>query len=354
MTITKDLRLESAYGFDVSAPNDWRALWLGSPLWPRLGKSWPIGWVLETTAGEIVGSFTNLPLAYTFRGESLLGATARAFIVVPAYRGLALSLVEEHDTQPSVDLLIDTSAGPMAFNFCNALLNHVPAGDWGTVPYRVIAYRAFATRALQKLNVPGGRALAAPAGAALWLRDAILSKALPKTCGSVVIEATDRFDSRFDAFWDELIRHNTSTLMAKRDSATLSWHFAVPMRDRRLWILTASQNNKLRAYCIVKRQGDTPEVRMRLVDYQSIDPDFNLLPNLLDAALRRCVAEHVYLLEKPGFGVAKMRAFDAFASYRRKQSWSFFYRAVDPALEAELREPGVWDPSEYDGDASIE
>ena len=94
----------------------------------------------------------------------------------------------------------------MAFNFCNALLNYVPAGDWGTVPYRVIAYRAFATRALQKLNVPGGRALAAPAGAALWLRDAIFSKALPKTRGSVVIEATDRFDSRFDAFWDELIR----------------------------------------------------------------------------------------------------------------------------------------------------
>ena len=49
-----------------------------------------------------------------------------------------------------------------------------------------------------------------------------------------------------------------------------------------------------------------------------------------------------------------MRAFDAFASYRKTQSWTFFYRAVDPALEAELREPGVWDPSEYDGDASIE
>lgn len=351
----KIVRLEESAGyFEISAPNDWPAQWLGSPLWSRLGKNWPIGWVLETAAGEIVGSLGNLPLSYTFRGESVLVACGRAWIVAPAYRGFALWLVEEHNIQPSVSLLVNTSAGPMAFNTFNALWNRVPVGDWGTIPYRVVGYRSFATRALRKLHVPLAPVLAPPAGAALWLKDATFGKALSKARGSIVIETVDRFDSRFDTFWVELARQNRNTLMAKRDSATLSWHFAVPTRDRRLWIFTASKNNKLRAYCIVKRVGHTPDVRMRLVDYQSIDRDVDLLSPLLDAVLRRCVSERVSLLDKPGLGVAKMAVFDEFAPYRKKQSWSFFYRAVDSDLGAALREPGVWDPSEYDGDASIE
>ena len=48
-----------------------------------------------------------------------------------------------------------------------------------------------------------------------------------------------------------------------------------------------------------------------------------------------------------------MRGFDAVAPYRAtKPAWSFYYAAVDPALGERLAEPGIWDPSEYDGDSS--
>ncbi len=48
-----------------------------------------------------------------------------------------------------------------------------------------------------------------------------------------------------------------------------------------------------------------------------------------------------------------MRSFDELAPYRiDKPGWSFYYCATDPKFEAELAEPGVWDPSEYDGDSS--
>jgi hypothetical protein len=331
-------------------------LWQGNPLWPQLGKRWPIGWVVETAAGEIVGSLGNIPVLYQFRGEHLIAVTGRGWVVAPEYRGrYPLRLLDERFNQPGVDVFIDTTVGPMARACGDRFLSRVPAGDWETIAYCVTGYRAFATRAFQKLNVPLARVLGPLAGAALRLKDVTFGEKFPKARSSFVIEATDRFDSRFDAFWGELLRQNSDTLLAARDSTTLSWHFSRPMRRERLWILTASRNGQLRAYCIFIRQNQAGELRrMRLVDYQTIDRDVDLLPDLLRVALRHCVAENICVLDKPGVGLAKMRAFDDFAPYRRKQSWPLFYRANDPALAVELRQPKVWDPSEYDGDASLE
>lgn len=197
--------------------------------------------------------------------------------------------------------------------------------------------------------------MAYPAGGALWLRDTIQNKALRDPEPAFTIETTDRFEARFDTFWNELVQQNPEKLLAERSSRALSWHYGIPMRMQRLWIFTASKNGQLRAYCVLKRQYSTPGVRrMRLVDYQSIEQDVNLLPSLLHTALRRCAAEGFYILENLGVGVPKMRDFDQYAPYRKKlANWQFFYRAIDPALEADLGKPTCWDPSAFDGDASF-
>jgi len=94
---------------------------------------------------------------------------------------------------------------------------------------------------------------------------------------------------------------------------------------------------------------------MRLVDYQTLEPDQDLLPSLLQFALRRCAAEEIDILDHLGRGLPKMQAVDRFAPYRQKlTTWPFYYRATDPALCAELVQPRVWDPSSFDGDASFE
>jgi hypothetical protein len=348
-------RLESALRSEASSPDDWRRLWLGSPLWSHLGKHWPIGWVLETPSREIVGCIGNIPLLYHFRGEHLIAASGRGWVVAPAYRGFSLWLLDERFNQPYVDLFMDTTIGPMALEAFSEFSHFVPVGDWGSVAYRVTGYRPFAAHALQKLNVPLAGVLAGTAGAALRFKDLALAKKPAKQRSSCTIESTDRFDARFDEFWEELLRQSPETLLAARDSATLSWHFSVPMRRGRVWILTASRNGRLRGYCIFKRQSTVDEIRrMRLVDYQSIDRDADLLPHFLELAIRRSRAEGVCVLDKPGVGVSATRAFDECAPYRRKQSWTSFYRVVDSALATELRQPKFWNPSEYDGDASIE
>lgn len=350
------VRLDATLKSEPISADEWRMMWQGNPLWPQLGKSWQIGWVLENATGEIVGNIGNIPLLYRLRGERLIAASARGWVVDPRHRGrYAIRLCREYLYQPGIDLCISTTVGPMALTCGDKFANRIPAGDWETIAYCVTGHHAFATRALQSLKAPFPEALGPLAGAMLRLKDATLGNKLPKAHSSFVIEATGRFDSRFDQFWDELLRQNPDRLIAARDAATLSWHFSYLQRRGRVWILTASRNARLHAYGVFVRQSRGDELRrVRLADYQTIDRDVDLLPDLLRHAIRLCVAENVCVLDKPGVGLAKMRAFDDFAPYRRKQSWPLFYQTNDPALAAELGQAKIWDPSEYDGDATLQ
>jgi hypothetical protein len=348
-------QLEAAHLQATLSADDWHRLWLDNPLWPRLGNHWPIGWVLEDEAGRVVGSLGNVPSLYRFGGRELVCANGRAWVVRPEYRGFALWLMDEYFNQPGADLFINTTVNPMAVEAFSTLCARVPLGDWQTIAYWVTGYRGFARKVLQKLRIPLAGALALPAAALLRLKDALFARSLPAAGAEVVIAAAEGFDSRFDRFWEELVRLFPEKLLAGRDSQTLAWHYAIPMRQRRLWIFTAARGGLLRAYGVLNRQDWRQGVRrMRLVDYQTLEPDADLLPGLLGAALRRCAAEDFYVLEHLGGGLPKMRSLDRCAPYRRRlPNWPFYYHATDPALDAELRRPEAWDPSSFDGDASV-
>ena len=348
--------LESAHMEDSQSADDWGGLWLHNPLGPRLENTWPIGWVLEDAERRVVGSMVNVPTLYRFRGRELLCANGRAWVVAPEYRGFALWLMDEYFNQPGADLFINTTVAPVAVPALSTYSAPIPLGDWETIAYWVTGYRGFARKALEKLRVPLPGALAIPTSAALWLKDALSARRLPAVPSSIRIEQADGLDSRFDLFWEELVQQHPEKLLALRDSRTLSWHFRIPLQRGRLWIFTASRQGRLRAYCVLKRQDLRQGMRrMRLVDYQTLEGDGDLLPGLLRSALERCAAEDFYVLEHHGCGLPKMAGFDRVAPYRRKlPNWPCFYHAVDPALAADLRRPEVWDPSAYDGDASFE
>jgi hypothetical protein len=339
-------RLALVYSLDVPPYEDWSTLWLDNPLRTRSGKDFPIGWVLELPGGEMVGTMGTVRLRYTFRGDDLISAASRAWFVTDPYRGFALQLMDEYLNQSGVDLFINSAVSVPALEMFSRFCERIPLGEWDSISYWMTG---------------------CPPGPALWSQDAVRNKPLPKMPGSFTVESTDRFDSEFDVFWDELVRQNPEKLIAERSSKALSWHFGAPMRKGRLWILTASRNGKLRAYCTLTRQdhgfrlpalphGDTQGLRgMRLADYQSLEPEVDFLPAFLAAALQRCAAEDLFILENLGRGVPKMRVVDECAPYRKKlENWKFFYSAAEPTLEADLGESRFWDPSAYDGDATFE
>ncbi len=190
----------------------------------------------------------------------------------------------------------------------------------------------------------------------MWLRlkDALLLRSFPRLPLGEIAEAS-KFDPRFDAFWGESFAPSRQAAGGERSDARLA--FSGPLRVGRLWIFTASRNGlKTQADCIVKRQDPSDAVRrMRLVDYQTLDLQEDLLPGLLRHALRKCIAEKFHVLEHVGCGLQKMQSFDRFAPYRRDlPCWPFYYRTPDTKLAAQLARPEVWDPSVYDGDASYD
>jgi hypothetical protein len=350
--------VEASYLQATLPEDDWRGLFLANPLWPRLGKDWPIGWVLEDPAGRVVGSLTNIPSLYRFRGSELICANGRSWAVAPEYRGFALWLMDEYYNQPGVDLFVNTTVNEQGTGAANNYSTRVPLGDWQTIAFWVTGYRGFARKALQKMGIPLPGVFGMPVAAGLWLKDALFARRLSP--GSPVheaaIETVAGFDSRFDRFWDELLQQNSDKLLGVRDRLALAWHYAIPLRQGRLWIFTASRNGLLRAWCVLKREDRGQGVRrMRLIDYQSVEPESDLLPSLLLATLQQCAAEDVWVLEHLGRGIPKMLALDRCAPHHRKlPSWPYYYHAVDPVLEAELAKREAWDPSGFDGDASFE
>ena len=106
--------LEASNNLQSMRRDDWRNLWLANPLWPYLGDDWTIGWLLENADGRLVGSLVNIPSIYQFRGQELLCANGRGWVVDPAYRSFALSLMGEYFGQSDVDLYVNTTVGPNA------------------------------------------------------------------------------------------------------------------------------------------------------------------------------------------------------------------------------------------------
>ena len=188
----------------------------------------------------------------------------------------------------------------------------VPLGRWDSMSYWITGYHGFAERALKAANTPFAALLAWPVAATLWMKD-VTGRRLPKSAGLFTVDSLDRFDSQFDVFWRELVRQNPDKLLAERTSC----HAVVAFRHPDAQGTTMDfngilQSGELRAYCTLTRQdhgfrlpalthGDTQGIRgMRLVDYQSIEPEVDFLSGLLEVALRRCAKEGLYILEYLG------------------------------------------------------
>ena len=355
-----------AHSLDVPPYDDWSRLWIDNPLNAESGKNFPIGWILETSNGEIVGCMGTARSRYTFRGDDLISAVARAWFVPIAYRGFALELMDEYLNQPGIDLVINNAVSLAAHEMFRQFCKRLPLGRWDTISYWITNHRAFSERALNDAGSPLSESLAYPLAAGLWVKELVTGKPLPLR-NSYAIESPDGFDATFEDFWHELVRQRPEKLLADRSLRALSWHYAIPRRKKRLWVLTAIRNGRMRAFCTLIRQdhafrlpalphADTQAIRsVRIIDYQAIDDEVDYLPGLLQAALRRCAKEDIYVLENLGRGVPKMRALDECAPYLKTlENWKFYYRASDPALDAELSRPAVWDPCAYDGDVSFE
>jgi hypothetical protein len=145
--------------------------------------------------------------------------------------------------------------------------------------------------------------------------------------------------------------------MAERNSTSLEWHFARGIKEKRISVLTLSNENNLIGYVVVMR-SDNKEIglkRMKIVDIQSltnVDEDTN---NLIANAILYARKEGAHILELVGFGKNIRELALKTNPYIRTLSYSpFFYKILSDELKNVFSDDIVWDASLFDGDGSLD
>lgn len=348
--------LATRYRLEPEDREDWVRLWANNPIYHQL-PNWPIGWVFENEDRRIVAYIGNVPLLCEMGGQRLTVAASRAFVVDIPYRSYSLALLNQFFKQKRVDLFLNTTVNPEAskpHEVFRAL--RVPLGTWDEAAFWITEYRDFSASLLARKEFSGARWLGCPLSIGLWLRDGVKGRFWKTYCDGVEASFCSQFDERFEDFWQQL-RHNfPRRLLANRSREMLEWHFKRPLENGKAWVLTVGKGSALAAYAIFLRRDNSAFSlkRMRLVDFQVLGGNAELLRSLIGHALARCRREGIHMLECIGFAPDKQRVIEALAPHRRKlSSWRYFYKATNRQLAQTLEDPGVWDPSCFDGDASL-
>ena len=336
--------LSRRFDLEVKTFNDWAHLWKENPI----SDPSPIGWVLETAEQKIAGYLGNVPLLYEFEGRTLHAAATHLWVVEESARRHSILLLNKFLNQ-KVDLLLNTTANLEAQKIFEAFHAHrVPARDYDIALFWITEPYGFAVSLLKKKNVPLARLLSMPLGAFLSLR-------CPTAKVDPGITEQTSFGPQFDVFWESL-RRQSSEVLCHRSQRWLKWHFKDALAQKRLMILTQNTPHKLESYGLFLRHHSRALglTRMRLVDYQSLDNNCASLGPMVDVALDKCREEKIHMLESIGFGEKKRAILESKHPRRRRlPSWTFFFKSKDASLTNQLTQPELWDPTIYDGDASL-
>ena len=352
--------LQSRNGLGYKPYEQWRHLWVNNPAW-RKQANWPIGYLLEAS-GKIVGYVGSIPLAYEFRGKEYTAITGYGVVADPEYRAAMAPMIIRF-SRLKADIYMHTSCNPDSAKFHSVFRGlPVPSGAWDRTSFWITNYSGFMSSWLKSKGLPKAAAVAvAPfASAAMRLKDvALVGGKLRRRQGSGAsyqICVTTEFDDRFDEFWQKLRTRYSHRLLAVRSQEALNWHFKYALADQRAWIVTAENNSRLLAYAIFYRQDnkDLQLKRLRLIDFQTLDGDTTPLVDMLAWALEHCRNSGIHMLETIGLRRDKQELVASLAPYHRQlPAWMFYYRGNSEELRIGLEDPEVWDPSFYDGDATL-
>lgn len=348
--------VQTANGLTVKPRKEWLHLWQENPAYRQLAD-WPIGWVLEDAGGRVVGSLENVPCLYHFHGRTLVGAFGRGWAVNPEYRAYGLLLLFRQLQQPGVDLRVTNTASARTADVLSRQgWSRIPAGKWDRSALWVASYAQLLQNYLRPKT---SSLLPAPLRgfrAPRFLPKEFLTKPAIRLPNGLDLRWSGKFDERFEHFWNELRDKSPDVLLLDRSRKSLEWHYKYLLAQHRLWILTASDRNRLVAYAVFEhKESQRLDVsKLVLVDYQSLGDQADLCSQMIACALKRCRKDSVPVLENVGCWLEALQPAAKRARFHRTfEGWSYLYQAPNPELATVLRAPESWYPTQYDADASL-
>ncbi len=352
--------LEKRYGLFNTPKVDWCQRWQGNPALERVSAPWPIGWIIETEAGQVAGFFGNIPMAYEINGKRMLAAVTNSWVVDEDHRSQSLELLNRFLTQPSADLFLSTTANSQTITSMTAFkARKVPQPDCDQALFWITNYPGFGRALAAKASTPLAEVIGQIAGLGFGIADILRRRPSVLTPKNHKFGTTFVFDDRFDVLWQRL-RSGPGMLRLVRDRPSLDWHFRRFLNDNNAWIVTCEKVEKnvdtLTGYAVFVRQ-DNAKIGLRravLADIQVEDNDKGVIRDLVLTGLAECRARRLDLLEAIGLAATKRHVLKGMAPWtRRLPNWPYLYKARTPSLAEMLRNPTCWDASPIDGDACL-
>jgi hypothetical protein len=347
------------FGLDADDFRAWKNLWMENPALREIKVKFPMGWVLETADGSIVGYLGNIPMRYELEGRRILVATGRSWVVDAVYRPYSLLLMGTYFQQANVDLFLTTSVNSQsAVPLSVFQWVRVPKGAWDRTLFWITYPQGFSQSYLRKKGWPAAKLLSYALSLGISFRDHVRGDRFPKNGTDFAVLSCNVFDERFDAFWTALKKRKSKLLLAVRDRETLEWHFKSALLKNMAWIYTLEDKRGLIAYAVFLRQ-DRRLVglkRMCLVDFQCLEQEKApaLLTAMLRTAFERCRQESVHMLELIApTPLLEKCAERAYPHKRQLANWMYFYKTNNRILSEKLLNADVWEPSVFDGDCPL-
>lgn len=153
-------------------------------------------------------------------------------------------------------------------------------------------------------------------------------------------------DSRFEAFWEKMLRENMGLIVA-RDPSRLRRLFNPALNEKRSVLLAAEAGPEIHGYILLK----TCHARHMIVDWCAVGNDKVILECLLYGALAFSKKSRVGVLEYVGGIQQSDDLLQKYLPYKRKAlANTFVYRAHDLEIKLAVENANSWFGGPYDGD----
>jgi|ERR1019366_6688100 hypothetical protein len=328
-------------------PDDTRHWWLSHPFREEF-KGVPIGWVLESSHSEVVGTFTNVHMMYDLEGRRFKGAIAGSWAVDTKHRNSSLMLAMAYFSQQRIDVCINGSASRVASRLMPVFKAlRIPSDDYDLSYFWITNRRAFAASALRWKKIPLAGTLSPLVALGLWGRDL---RCTGRRRSAADVRQFTEFGVEFDRFWEK-VRQGPRRLRAVRTAAVLDWRFGSALRNKRATVLGLIHGDEMLGY-VVLRENVREHLSLRqfiIADLQALEDSPTVLLGLIDAAREATRQANMDALEWQGWSSQKRRVAQSLRPLtHRYPVWPLFYKALNPELATPLSRPDTWDFSPFD------
>ena len=383
-----------------ATPDEFRELcehrWLNNP--SRTAQD-PLGWVLETADGRIVGFHGLVPQTVWVGGGNHSAISPTTWAVDPGFGKGGLTLLATYLDWAKDRFLLNTTANAITSAMhasSNFGMQKIPIDDFDQRLLWLLDVPALVRWKLEQSEAPGrlhrlaklppvraAGAMVAPfaLGMAVGIR-AVLAAGLGRSrirfnCSPLDIERITHFGPEFDFLWDRLKHAHQVTVV--RSSAMLNWrHIHSPRLLGPSYVLACRKDGELQGYVALREAATTAPGHFIVTDlfYDIARPDVlhNLMNAAFDLAVKRTATvlevfgfhptvmrelrrQHPYLLrrgqlERLGRGVSLTGVIGTLGKSDDSESSTYWYRTPSPELER-ICSAGRWWPSGIDGDLNL-